>query len=268
MKSPEKPNALHAKKIRKLRRRRLEILQLRSATLTPAATMSPLEDGCDGSTRGPHSSTASTESSDGGGEGSSRSKLVYGHVSMMGRRRVMEDTLTVAPPGWLTGEYHFFAVYDGHGGAKVAERCGEEMHKFLAKNIEKARKLPEGEDKGFDWEKVMVECFCNMDEELEEDVSRNEVLHGTTRAAAAPYKMMGSTAMVVLVGKEELVVANCGDSRAVLCRGGAAVPMSTDHKVTCNCFIRPHIEMSPYPKLAIFQRGVLSQKQEIKVRIN
>ena len=42
---------------------------------------------------------------------------------------------------------------------------------------------------------------------------------------------MGSTAAVVVVGKEEIVVANCGDSRAVLCRGGVAVPLSRDHKV-------------------------------------
>ncbi|KAL0331099.1 UNVERIFIED_CONTAM: protein phosphatase 2C 51 [Sesamum angustifolium] len=36
--------------------------------------------------------------------------------------------------------------------------------------------------------------------------------------------------MVVLVGKEEVVVANCGDSRAVLCQRGVAVPLSRDHK--------------------------------------
>jgi len=41
----------------------------------------------------------------------------------------------------------------------------------------------------------------------------------------------GSTAAVVVVGKKEIVVANCGDSRAVLCRGGVAVPLSRDHKV-------------------------------------
>lgn len=42
---------------------------------------------------------------------------------------------------------------------------------------------------------------------------------------------MGSTAVVAVVGKEELVVANCGDSRAVLSRGGVVVPLSVDHKV-------------------------------------
>ncbi|EYU23362.1 hypothetical protein MIMGU_mgv1a018444mg [Erythranthe guttata] len=55
----------------------------------------------------------------------------------MGRRRAMEDAVTVAPPGWMAGEYYFFAVYDGHGGAKVAEKCGEKMHKCLAGHVEK-----------------------------------------------------------------------------------------------------------------------------------
>ncbi|KAL7122840.1 hypothetical protein ACP275_01G069100 [Erythranthe tilingii] len=148
--------------------------------------------------------------------------LVYGYVSMMGRRRAMEDAVTVAPPGWMAGEYYFFAVYDGHGGAKVAEKCGETMHKCLAGHMEKEVE----EERGFDWEKVMVDCFGNMDEEFS-DAGGDEVAHGEGEQR---YWRMGSTAVVVLVGKAEVVVANCGDSRAVLCRGGAVVPMSTDHK--------------------------------------
>jgi hypothetical protein len=49
--------------------------------------------------------------------------------------------------------------------------------------------------------------------------------------------MIGSTAVVAVVGKEEVVVANCGDSRAVICRGGVAVPLSVDHKVMIFGFV-------------------------------
>lgn len=55
-----------------------------------------------------------------------------------------------------------------------------------------------------------------------------------------PFNLVGSTAIIVLVecGEEtplhgrprRLTVANCGDSRAVLCRGGKAVDLSEDHK--------------------------------------
>jgi len=42
--------------------------------------------------------------------------------------------------------------------------------------------------------------------------------------------LVGTTAVVVLVGSRMLYLANCGDSRAVLCRGGRVVPLSVDHK--------------------------------------
>jgi serine/threonine protein phosphatase PrpC len=40
----------------------------------------------------------------------------------------------------------------------------------------------------------------------------------------------GTTAVVLLVTKHRLYVANIGDSRAVLSRSDTAVPLSTDHK--------------------------------------
>nr|GFD53772.1 protein phosphatase 2C 37-like [Tanacetum cinerariifolium] len=41
---------------------------------------------------------------------------------------------------------------------------------------------------------------------------------------------VGSTAVVAVVSEDKIVVSNCGDSRAVLCRNGVAIPLSTDHK--------------------------------------
>jgi serine/threonine protein phosphatase PrpC len=42
--------------------------------------------------------------------------------------------------------------------------------------------------------------------------------------------LVGTTAVVALVGRRMIYVANCGDSRAVLCRDGLAVPLTDDHK--------------------------------------
>jgi protein phosphatase 2C len=42
--------------------------------------------------------------------------------------------------------------------------------------------------------------------------------------------LVGTTAVVTLVGSRQLYIANCGDSRAVLCRGGQAIPLTDDHK--------------------------------------
>ncbi|RVW43167.1 hypothetical protein CK203_078720 [Vitis vinifera] len=48
------------------------------------------------------------------------------------------------------------------------------------------------------------------------------------RLTAKPVRWMGSRAVVV-VDAEKLVVANCGDLRAVQCRRGVAVQPSPDH---------------------------------------
>ena len=40
----------------------------------------------------------------------------------------------------------------------------------------------------------------------------------------------GATATVVMVRQDRVVVANVGDSRAVLCREGRAMDLSTEHR--------------------------------------
>ncbi|XP_038709481.1 protein phosphatase 2C 51-like [Tripterygium wilfordii] len=135
-------------------------------------------------------------------------RIAYGSVSVIGRRREMEDTVRVELGFASKGgeKYDFFGVYDGHGGARVAEACRDRMHEVLLEEIVAGK---EGE---IDWDRVMDGCFVRMDEEVVSD------------------KMMGSTAVVAVVGKEVVVVANCGDSRAVISRGGAPVALSVDHK--------------------------------------
>jgi protein phosphatase 2C len=43
--------------------------------------------------------------------------------------------------------------------------------------------------------------------------------------------VVGSTAVVAVVSGCQIICANCGDSRAVLSRGGQAVPLTIDQKV-------------------------------------
>ncbi|GBF93577.1 phosphatase 2C catalytic [Raphidocelis subcapitata] len=43
-------------------------------------------------------------------------------------------------------------------------------------------------------------------------------------------ELVGSTALVAVVGRREVHLAHCGDSRAVLCRRGAAIALTADHK--------------------------------------
>ncbi|KAF8412124.1 hypothetical protein HHK36_000080 [Tetracentron sinense] len=155
--------------------------------------------------------------------------LSHGSISVIGRRREMEDAVAVVP-SFLSGEfekYDFFAVYDGHGGSHVAQVCRDRLHRVLAMEIEgiEGREMAEmGNREGeFDWEKVMGACFSKMDDEVN---GGGVVMEDGSNSVLS----IGSTAVVALVGKEKLVVANCGDSRAVLSRGGSVVPLSHDHK--------------------------------------
>jgi len=59
-----------------------------------------------------------------------------------------------------------------------------------------------------------------MEEEEEEDES----------SLKHDCEGVGCTAVSVFMTKDKVICANSGDSRAVLCRGGKAVPLSFDHK--------------------------------------
>lgn len=134
----------------------------------------------------------------------------YGKISVIGRRREMEDAVTVEL-GFVSAssrKYDFFGVYDGHGGSRVAHACRDRLHHLVVKEVE--------EEETVDWEKVMVASFGKMDEEV--------------IASGAVTGSIGSTAVVAVVGEEVVVVANCGDSRAVLSRARVPMPLSNDHK--------------------------------------
>ncbi|XP_072994927.1 probable protein phosphatase 2C 8 [Typha latifolia] len=145
-------------------------------------------------------------------------RLSYGSVSVIGRRREMEDTVAIAT-AFAAGSpgpeemYDFFGVYDGHGGAGVAQVCRERMHVVLAEEIARRE---EGE-----WGEAMAASFSRVDGEVSAVMEGQEEEDEMT---------VGSTAVVAVVGRRRIVVANCGDSRAVLSRGGVAVPLTSDHK--------------------------------------
>ncbi|CAL5428712.1 unnamed protein product [Camellia sinensis] len=43
---------------------------------------------------------------------------------------------------------------------------------------------------------------------------------------------VGSTIVVAVVILEKIIVSNCGDSRAVVCRNGVAIPLFSNRKVS------------------------------------
>ncbi|CAI0546711.1 unnamed protein product [Linum tenue] len=203
------------------RRRRLRIRRLKYTCESPnshdlTATLSPALKEKDKSSSSPAAAvreisvlltatSAPAEKNDSNSD-PGNDAVSCGSASAIGGRKEMEDAVAVELG--FKGGYDFFGVYDGHGGAGVAEACRERLHELLAEEI------GAGVAAGAEWGGVMERCFGRMDGMVEEK-----------------DRMVGSTAVVAVVGKEEVVVANCGDSRAVLCRGGGVVvPLSSDHK--------------------------------------
>lgn len=174
---------------------------------------------------------------------------VFGTMSVSGRLREMEDAISVraslCEPEISRGQpVHYFAVFDGHGGPHVAALCRERMHVFVEEELARVYATGDSESRsGTDsrdsreegegleekWRRVMKESFERMD----------EVALSTCACGSVGYKcgchpmevaLAGSTAVVALLLPEYIIVANCGDSRAVLSRGGTAIPLSQDHK--------------------------------------
>ncbi|XP_038893719.1 protein phosphatase 2C 16 [Benincasa hispida] len=183
---------------------------------------------------------------------------LWGSVSICGRRPEMEDAVSAVPcfakipikmlvgNGMLNGagqsithlNSHFFGVYDGHGGPQVADYCQERIHLALAEEIrgfqQNLNNGSNGENWQQDWERTFNNCFHRVDDEIEGKVGRTVCGSGgdvsdTSFEPVAP-ETVGSTAVVALVCSSHIIVANCGDSRAVLYRGKESMALSVDHK--------------------------------------
>lgn len=150
------------------------------------------------------------------GDGADLQKgLAWGYSCMQGWRIRMEDAhfalSSLEGDGWA--ETAAFGVMDGHGGSAVARFCERHLPQEIAKGPSKDTRC------------ALISAFHRMDELLDESCTALSAL-----SSSANPDWVGCTCVVCLVRPDVLVVANAGDSRAVLSRGGQAVPLSEDHK--------------------------------------
>ncbi|KAL2525659.1 Protein phosphatase 2C 16 [Abeliophyllum distichum] len=169
---------------------------------------------------------------------------LWGFTSVCGRRPEMEDAVATVPrflkiplqmlidDRVLDGERqrlshlttHFFGVYDGHGGFQVANYCRERIHMALAEELEIIMADLNNESSKDNcqelWRRAFTKCFLKVDDEIGGKASIEPIVPET----------VGSTAVVAIVCSSHIIVANCGDSRAVLCRGKEPIALSVDHK--------------------------------------
>lgn len=112
---------------------------------------------------------------------------------------------------------------------QVANYCRERMHLALAEEIEIVKESLLVETTKDDcrdlWKKAFTNCFLKVDAEVGGEGNREPVAPET----------VGSTAVVAIICSSHIIVSNCGDSRAVLCRGKEPMALSVDHKV---CYLQ------------------------------
>ncbi|XP_047317015.1 probable protein phosphatase 2C 6 isoform X2 [Impatiens glandulifera] len=182
---------------------------------------------------------------------------LWGSMSICGKSSEMEDAVAAVPRfmripiRMFVGDdvinrlnlclthltTHFFGVYDGHGGSQVANYCRDRVHLALGEEMMKEEEEggvgsgEESESGGggcvlqVKWQKAFSRCF----EKVDDEVGGGKEEAASCCEPVAP-ETVGSTAVVALICPSHVVVANCGDSRAVLYRGKEAIALSVDHK--------------------------------------
>jgi len=150
--------------------------------------------------------------------------LLWGSSCMQGWRVRMEDAHfaigSLDGPGWE--DTAAFGVMDGHGGKEVAEFCAHYLPVTIAKGSIR------------DVSTTLTDAFHGIDDMLRNRDSGLDGVPGYNtfggKKSAANPQWVGCTAVVCLVRSDVIIVANAGDSRAVLSRRRQAVPLSEDHK--------------------------------------
>ncbi|XP_048493995.1 probable protein phosphatase 2C 59 isoform X6 [Beta vulgaris subsp. vulgaris] len=142
-----------------------------------------------------------------GGGLSQNGKFNYGYASSAGKRSSMEDFYETRIDG-VDGEIvGLFGVFDGHGGARAAEFVKHHLFSNLIKHPKFIS----------DTKSAIADAYTHTDSEfLKSENSQN--------------RDAGSTASTAILVGDRLLVANVGDSRVVICRGGEAIAVSRDHK--------------------------------------
>eukprot|EP00268_Persea_americana_P058947 TRINITY_DN7176_c0_g1_i1.p1 TRINITY_DN7176_c0_g1~~TRINITY_DN7176_c0_g1_i1.p1 ORF type:complete len:325 (-),score=89.50 TRINITY_DN7176_c0_g1_i1:492-1466(-) len=142
-----------------------------------------------------------------GGGLSQNAKFSYGYASSPGKRSSMEDFYETRIDG-VDGEIvGLFGVFDGHGGARAAEYVKQNLFSNLIRHPKFIS----------DTKSAIADAYNHTDSEfLKSENSQN--------------RDAGSTASTAILVGDRLLVANVGDSRAVICRGGNAIAASRDHK--------------------------------------
>ncbi|KMT03608.1 hypothetical protein BVRB_8g192810 [Beta vulgaris subsp. vulgaris] len=153
--------------------------------------------------------------------------LRSGEWSDIGGRDYMEDThVCIADLAKNMGceivdeeAVSFYGVFDGHGGKAAAQFVRDHLPRVIVEDADFPLQL----------EKVITRSFIKTDAAFAKSCPVGSSLSS------------GTTALTAMIFGRSLLVANAGDTRAVLSRRGVALEMSQDHR-PCSVDERMRVE--------------------------
>eukprot|EP00934_Nitzschia_sp_Nitz4_P006843 Nitzschia sp. Nitz4//scaffold63_size106090//44307//45461//NITZ4_004389-RA/size106090-processed-gene-0.141-mRNA-1//-1//CDS//3329555972//6833//frame0 len=176
----------------------------------------------------------------------------YAFSGMQGWRMTMEDAHMLSTNIVVNGEksplegHAIFGVMDGHGGDFTSNFAAQHfMNTFTnSSHLKKYAGLTQAMQRdvpGLEHLRLaLIETFTALDTEIRKRQNKrnDDVLLKSEKmmsglASGNPryrFERSGSTCVVVMITPSHTICANAGDSRAILRRGGRAVPLSFDHK--------------------------------------
>nr|CAG4650870.1 EOG090X03VW [Simocephalus serrulatus]SVE94159.1 EOG090X03VW [Simocephalus serrulatus] len=125
-------------------------------------------------------------------------------------------------------DWSFFAVFDGHCGSIVSAHCADNLLATILETEDFKKispKTPESDGGNNDIEPIIRQAIHAGFLKLDENMRKMPVV-------ANGEDKSGSTAVCTLISPTHFYIANCGDSRAVLCRNGEPAVSTMDHKPT------------------------------------
>ncbi|KAK2652027.1 hypothetical protein Ddye_011883 [Dipteronia dyeriana] len=144
--------------------------------------------------------------------------ISWGSFATCGRRETMEDTHFLIPHMCNEKDIHVFGIFDGHRGSAAAEFSARALPGFLQNLGSTISPV-----------NALLEAFVRTDA-----VFRNELdSHRKSKRVIQKDWHPGCTAVAALIVRNRLFVANAGDCRVILCRGGHPYALSRDHVASC-----------------------------------
>ena len=176
-------------------------------------------------------------------------ELLHGVELLRGRQLVMEDYACREQLGTLGT---MFGMFDGHGGREASEYCFNKFGMHIEKEFRKKYPLDALRVRVsvlhalifvpayflFVWKaktvnptqseiiQIISKGFLDADRTFLENTSYQEGVEAVRAGTTACVGFIRGTS----VNDLQIITANVGDSRAVMCRGGKALRLSEDHK--------------------------------------